>query len=106
MNTRPLYLNGRWTAPGEPIEVVNPATEEPLARVATIDRAGGRQALGDAHAAREPWRKLTGQKRGAYLHAVADAIERRRDVMLVNMDGYLTDDDRWIGADHPLSFRG
>jgi len=79
MNTRQLYLNGRWTAPGELIEVVNPATEEPLARVATVDRAGVRQALGDAHAAREPWRKLTGQKRGAYLHAVADAIERRRD---------------------------
>jgi glucosamine-6-phosphate deaminase len=35
--------------------------------------------------------------------------ERRidwRDVCLVNMDEYLADDDRWIGADHPLSFRG
>lgn len=29
-----------------------------------------------------------------------------RDVCLINMDEYLTDDDRWIGADHPLSFRG
>lgn len=29
-----------------------------------------------------------------------------RDVMLINMDEYLTDDDRWIDADHPLSFRG
>jgi glucosamine-6-phosphate deaminase len=29
-----------------------------------------------------------------------------RDVVLVNMDEYLTDDDRWIDADHPLSFRG
>ena len=29
-----------------------------------------------------------------------------RDVMLINMDEYLTDDDRWIEADHPLSFRG
>jgi glucosamine-6-phosphate deaminase len=37
-------------------------------------------------------------------------INRRRldcrDVTLVNMDEYLTDDDQWIGADHPLSFRG
>jgi glucosamine-6-phosphate deaminase len=29
-----------------------------------------------------------------------------RDVMLINMDEYLTDDDRWIPLDHPLSFRG
>jgi glucosamine-6-phosphate deaminase len=29
-----------------------------------------------------------------------------RDVMLINMDEYLTDDDRWVAADHALSFRG
>ena len=35
--------------------------------------------------------------------------ERRidcRDVMLINMDEYLTDDDTWVPLDHPLSFRG
>ena len=29
-----------------------------------------------------------------------------RDVVLINMDEYLTDDDRCVPADHPLSFRG
>ena len=29
-----------------------------------------------------------------------------RDVVLINMDEYLTDDDRWIDLAHPLSFRG
>jgi len=29
-----------------------------------------------------------------------------REVMLINMDEYLTDDDRWVDIDHPLSFRG
>ena len=29
-----------------------------------------------------------------------------RDVMLINMDEYLTDDDQWIDIDQPLSFRG
>ena len=29
-----------------------------------------------------------------------------RSVMLINMDEYLTDDDRYVPADHPLSFRG
>ncbi len=29
-----------------------------------------------------------------------------RDVVFINMDEYLTDDDRYVNADHPLSFRG
>ncbi len=29
-----------------------------------------------------------------------------RNVVLINMDEYLTDDDRYVSADHPLSFRG
>ena len=29
-----------------------------------------------------------------------------RGVMIINMDEYLTDDDRWVDPDHPLSFRG
>jgi glucosamine-6-phosphate deaminase len=28
-----------------------------------------------------------------------------RDVVLINMDEYLTDGDRWLPLDHPLSFR-
>lgn len=27
-------------------------------------------------------------------------------VVLINMDEYLTDDDRWVDREHPLSFRG
>ncbi len=41
---------------------------------------------------------------------LADAINRQhvdcRDVCFINMDEYLGDDDRWIDASHPLSFRG
>ncbi len=41
---------------------------------------------------------------------LAERINQRRcdcrDVMLINMDEYLTTDDRWVGVDHPLSFRG
>lgn len=28
-----------------------------------------------------------------------------REVVFINMDEYLTDDDRWVPLDHPLSFR-
>jgi glucosamine-6-phosphate deaminase len=41
---------------------------------------------------------------------LADLINRERvdcrEVMLINMDEYLTADDQWIAPDHPLSFRG
>jgi glucosamine-6-phosphate deaminase len=41
---------------------------------------------------------------------LADRINRARlslrHALLINMDEYLTDDDEWIPADHPLSFRG
>lgn len=29
-----------------------------------------------------------------------------RDVLVINMDEYLTDDDQWVAKEHPLSFRG
>jgi glucosamine-6-phosphate deaminase len=41
---------------------------------------------------------------------LAERINRERcdcrDVMFINMDEYLTPDDRWVDIDHPLSFRG
>jgi len=79
MQTHKLYLAGRWVAPRDPIEVVNPATGEAFAQVATIDRAGMRQALSDADAAWGGWRRLTGKQRGAFLRTVAAVLDRRRD---------------------------
>lgn len=41
---------------------------------------------------------------------LAEILNQRQysiqDVMLINMDEYLTDDDLWVDLSHPLSFRG
>lgn len=41
---------------------------------------------------------------------LAEILNQRQysiqDVMLINMDEYLTDDDQWVALSHPLSFRG
>lgn len=41
---------------------------------------------------------------------LAELINHRRvacrEVVIINMDEYLTDDDQWLDRDHPLSFRG
>jgi len=79
VNTYPLYLNGQFVSSEATTDVVNPATAEPFARIATTDRARLAAAIEDAHAAFLTWRRLTGRARGALLHKVADHVESRRD---------------------------
>jgi glucosamine-6-phosphate deaminase len=38
--------------------------------------------------------------------AINESRSDWRDVMIVNMDEYLTDDDQWVDLNHPLGFRG
>lgn len=73
----PLFLNNEWVTNGPYLEVTNPANGELLARVSTIDRVRVAQALQDAHAAFQDWRKLPGKTRGMFLHRIADEVERR-----------------------------
>lgn len=79
MNTYPLYLNGQFVSTATALDVINPATAEPFARMATTDRARLALALDDAHRAFGPWRRLTGKARGGFLHSIADQVEARRD---------------------------
>lgn len=78
-DVRRLYLNGQWEAAADPLEVVNPATTEPIARVATVSRERVARALADAEEAWSGWRGLTAQARGRYLAAIADRLEVRRE---------------------------
>jgi succinate-semialdehyde dehydrogenase/glutarate-semialdehyde dehydrogenase len=79
MKTHGLYLNGRWAESGETIAVVNPATEETIARVSTVDLKGVKKAIADAHAALEGWRSLPAKARADYLLAAAAEMNRRSD---------------------------
>jgi succinate-semialdehyde dehydrogenase/glutarate-semialdehyde dehydrogenase len=79
MKTYPLYLNGAFVQSEPAWDVVNPASEEPFARISTIDRAGLAQAIADAHAAFPSWGGLTAKARGEYLRRIAAELERRRD---------------------------
>jgi len=79
LKTYPLYLNGQFVESGPVKPVVNPATAEPFARVCTIDRARLATALEDGHRAFLQWRRQAGKARGAFLHAIAERVEARRD---------------------------
>jgi succinate-semialdehyde dehydrogenase/glutarate-semialdehyde dehydrogenase len=79
MKTWPLYLNGTFSTTDNARAIVNPATGEAFAAISLIDRARVAQAISDAHAAFQSWRKLTGKARGAFLHKIADNLEARKD---------------------------
>ena len=78
MDIRRLYLNGQFAASaGPPLTVIDPATEQPIGQVATVDRPAVKQAIADAHAALPAWRNLPAMKRGDFLLRIADELNRR-----------------------------
>jgi succinate-semialdehyde dehydrogenase/glutarate-semialdehyde dehydrogenase len=78
MTSAALYLNGRFVTPaGKPVTIVDPATEQPVGQVATLDRDGVRQAIVDAHAALPAWRNLPAIRRADFLLKIADELNRR-----------------------------
>lgn len=77
MKAKPLYLNGEWVVNSPFIEVYNPANGELLGSVSTVERVTVAQAIQDAHTAFQGWRKQTGKARGAFLHRIAEVLEKR-----------------------------
>jgi oxepin-CoA hydrolase/3-oxo-5,6-dehydrosuberyl-CoA semialdehyde dehydrogenase len=77
------FLGGRWLAgSGEGQRLLNPATEEPLAR-ASSDGLDLAQALDYARAKGGPaLRALSFAERGSLLKGIADAMQESRDALL------------------------
>ena len=76
-----FFIGGTWvTATGrEPIEVVNPATEQPVASVPSGQPADVDAAVAAAAAAFPGWSATSPAERAAVLRATADALEARTD---------------------------
>src|SRR6476469_4703919 len=79
METHQLFINGEWVAPasGESMAVLNPATEEPLARVAAAGAADVDRAVQAARNAFESgvWSEISAGERAAALYKLADRLE-------------------------------
>ena len=77
-----LFINNEWRdAEGsKTLDVVNPATEEIVAEVASADRADVDAAVRAARAALNgPWSKMSARDRGRLLWRVGDALMERAD---------------------------
>lgn len=81
METFKLFIDNRWVEPasGQYVEVKNPCTGETVARVAAADAGDTDRAIEAAKRAFDAgsWSGLDYEDRAAYLHKVADALERR-----------------------------
>jgi acyl-CoA reductase-like NAD-dependent aldehyde dehydrogenase len=77
-----LFINGEWrhASGGKTIDVVNPATEEVIAEVASAERSDVDAAVAAARAALDgPWGKLSARERGRLVWKIGEALLERAD---------------------------
>lgn len=82
-----LYINGQWTdgENGDTLDVINPATETPLAKVAYGTQGDARRALEAAQAALPGWQSATVYERATKLKQLADLIRQNVDYLATAM---------------------
>ena len=79
---RQLFINGEWrdAAGRKTIEVVNPATEEVIAEVASAEQADVDAAVAAARAAFDgPWSKLSARERGRIVWKIGEKLMEKAD---------------------------
>lgn len=76
------YVHGEWVSPKTTVELVNPTTEEPVARV-SADRPSFTSTLEFARKEGGPaLRSMTFEQRGAMLKVLSKAIHTHRDALI------------------------
>ena len=86
VNTR-LYINGEWRdgAQGETYEVLNPATEEVIATMASGTREDALDALAAADEAQKTWAHTSPRERAEILRKGYDLVKERKEAFAAIM---------------------
>jgi aldehyde dehydrogenase (NAD+) len=82
VDRKQLYIDGAWrdSASGKTFEVVNPATEETIAEVASAGQADVNAAVAAARAALQgAWSKLSARERGRLVWKIGEKLLERAD---------------------------
>jgi aldehyde dehydrogenase (NAD+) len=82
MIRKQLFIDGAWrdAAGGKTIEVVNPATEEVIAEVASAEQGDVDAAVAAARAAFDgPWAKLSARERGRLVWKIGERLMEKAD---------------------------
>jgi aldehyde dehydrogenase (NAD+) len=82
-----LYINGQWVKArgGQSIAVINPATQESIAQVATASVPDVDQAVQAASNAFGHWSSLSATERAGYIQAIADKMLAREEELAVTV---------------------
>ncbi len=78
-----LYIDGEWLSGGdrESEQVINPATEKPLATLPHASRADLDRALAAAQRGFKTWRATSAYERGRIMRKAADLIRERQEAI-------------------------
>src|SRR4029079_10550915 len=81
VKNRQMFIDGAWcdAANGKKVGVINPATEEAIAEVASGGKADCAKAVAAASEAMKSWMKLTPYDRAKVLKKTADLMRERAD---------------------------
>src|SRR5579862_4731640 len=79
-----MFVAGSWTGAlsGETFTADSPATGEVIGEVPRGDREDARLAIAAANEAAGPWSRATAFERAAFMHRVADEIEKRHEQLV------------------------
>ena len=80
-----LYVGGRWVTPiaGDGFDTVNPATRQPLARIAQAGTEDVDAAVKAAREALPAWAGLSGHARARHLYALARTVQKHSRLLAV-----------------------
>ncbi|HEY3434219.1 MAG TPA: aldehyde dehydrogenase family protein [Solirubrobacterales bacterium] len=76
-----IFIDGEWVEPSgsEPIEVVNPTTEEVIGTIPACSQEDADRAVAAAREAFEAWSQTSREERAGYLAAIAAGLNERGD---------------------------
>ena len=76
-----LYINGQWQAPliDNPLDLINPATEQVFAKVSLAGEADVQRAILAARRALPDWSSTSASERAQLMNAIADEMQLRYD---------------------------
>jgi acyl-CoA reductase-like NAD-dependent aldehyde dehydrogenase len=76
-----IFIGGEWVEPSgsEPIEVVNPTTEEVIGTIPACSQEDADRAVAAAREAFETWSQTSREERAGYIAAIAAGLNERGD---------------------------
>ncbi|MCM3005285.1 aldehyde dehydrogenase [Priestia koreensis] len=79
-----LYINGEYveSESNEFIDVLNPATEEVIARIPSSTEGDADRAVRAAYEAQKEWEKVPSNERGKIVRKLGDKINERKDTFI------------------------